>query len=189
MLRVPANVKGDGKHTIEELVIEKNRDPLRGRDHRTPLEIIQLGELENLMLKGQGYRADSIPKVDEIIYLRENSNVSTGGDSIDVTDEISDYKKIAVDAVSALGAKISGIDLIIENKDVPAANNNAYGIIEANFNPSMYMHTSIQRKVSTFDYAYNTLFIPRTTTKSGINVSQIRGAISKMQIYNVKFGV
>ena len=140
--RVAANVKGDGKHTIEELVIEKNRDPLRGRDHRTPLEIIELGELESLMLKGQGYEFDTIPPKDEIIYLRENSNVSTGGDSIDVTDEISDdYKKIAVDAVAALGVKISGIDLIIENKDVPAANKNAYGIIEANFNPSMYMHT------------------------------------------------
>ena len=140
--RVAANVKGDGKHTIEELVIEKNRDPLRGRDHRTPLEIIELGELESLMLKGQGYEFDTIPPKDEIIYLRENSNVSTGGDSIDVTDEISDdYKKIAVDAVAALGVKISGIDLIIENKDVPAASKNAYGIIEANFNPSMYMHT------------------------------------------------
>ena len=141
LLRVPANVKGDGKHTIEELVMQKNRDSLRGQDHRTPLESIQLGELENLMLKGQGYQMDSIPKNDEIIYLRENSNVSTGGDSIDVTDQIpDDYKKIAVDAVSALGAKISGIDLIIENTEVPAANKNAYGIIEANFNPSMYMH-------------------------------------------------
>ena len=100
LLRVPANVKGDGKHTIEELVMQKNRNPLRGSDHRTPLELIQLGELENLMLKGQGYRMDSIPKKDEIIYLRENSNVSTGGDSIDVTDQIpDDYKKIAVDAV------------------------------------------------------------------------------------------
>lgn len=141
LLRIPANVKGDGKHTIEELVIQKNRDPLRGRDHRTPLESIQLGELENLMLKGQGYRMDSIPEKDAIIYLRENSNISTGGDSIDVTDQIpDDYKKIAVDAVSALGVKICGIDLIIENTEVPAANKNAYGIIEANFNPSMYMH-------------------------------------------------
>ncbi|KMY53254.1 bifunctional glutamate--cysteine ligase/glutathione synthetase [Bacillus sp. FJAT-27231] len=141
LLRIPANVKGDGKHTIEELVIQKNRDSLRGRDHRTPLESIQLGELENLMLKGQGYRMDSVPKANEIIYLRENSNISTGGDSIDVTDEIpDDYKKIAVDAVAALGAKISGIDLIIANKEAPAANKDAYGIIEANFNPSMYMH-------------------------------------------------
>jgi glutamate--cysteine ligase len=142
LLRVPANVKGNGTHTIEELVIEKNRDPLRGTDHRTPLELIQLGELEILMLKGQGYQLDSIPAQDEIVYLRENSNVSTGGDSIDVTDQLADdYKKIAVNAVAALGAKISGIDLIIENKELPAATKNAYGIIEANFNPSMYMHT------------------------------------------------
>lgn len=141
LLRIPANVKGDGKHTVKELVINKNRDSLRGRDHRTPLESIQLGALENLMLKGQGYQMDSIPKNDEIVYLRENSNISTGGDSIDVTDQIpDDYKKIAVDAVAALGAKICGIDLIIENTKVPAANKHAYGIIEANFNPSMYMH-------------------------------------------------
>ncbi|WP_438313066.1 bifunctional glutamate--cysteine ligase GshA/glutathione synthetase GshB [Sporosarcina sp. FA9] len=147
--RIPANVKGDGTHTIEELVDQKNQDPLRGRDHRTPLETIQLGELEILMLKGQGYQLDSIPKDGAIIYLRENSNVSTGGDSIDVTDLISeDYKKIAVDAVSALGAKISGIDLIIEDLKVPAATENAYGIIEANFNPSMYMHAYPYQGVS-----------------------------------------
>lgn len=141
MLRVPANVTGDGKQTIKELVAAKNLDPLRGTDHRTPLEFIQLGELETLMLKGQGYEVQSIPNEGEIVYLRENSNVSTGGDSIDVTDQISDdYKKIAVDAVAALGAKISGIDLIIEDSDVPASQPHAYGIIEANFNPSMYMH-------------------------------------------------
>jgi len=141
LLRIPANVKGDGKYTIEELVMQKNRDPLRGRDHRTPLETIQLGELENLMLKGQGYQMDSILEKDVIVYLRENSNISTGGDSIDVTDLIpDDYKKVAVDAVSALGVKICGIDLIIEDTEVPATNKNAYGIIEANFNPSMYMH-------------------------------------------------
>lgn len=141
LLRVPANVQGDGKHTIEELVMKKNRDPLRGRDHRTPLEIIQLGEIEKLMLKGQGYHIDSIPEKDVIVYLRENSNISTGGDSIDVTDLIpDDYKKIAVDAVAALGVKICGIDLIIEDTEVPATAKNAYAIIEANFNPSMYMH-------------------------------------------------
>lgn len=47
-------------------------------DHRTPLESIQLGELELLMLKAQGYRKDSIPTSGEIVFLRENSNVSTG---------------------------------------------------------------------------------------------------------------
>lgn len=142
LLRVPANVVGDGKRTVEELVAEKNLDPLRGSHHRAPLELIQLGELEQLMLKEQGLTVSAVPEKGQIVYLRENSNISTGGDSIDVTDEFSGhYKKIAQSAVEALGAKISGIDLIIPDKEVdPETNEKAYGIIEANFNPAMHMH-------------------------------------------------
>lgn len=142
LLRTPANVVGDGVRTVEELVDEKNLDPLRGTNHRAPLELIQLGELEQLMLKEQGLTIDSVPVKDQIVYLRENSNISTGGDSVDVTDEFSEaYKQIAISAVEALGAKISGIDLIIPDKEVdPKKNPAAYGIIEANFNPAMHMH-------------------------------------------------
>ena len=142
MLRVPANVIGDGIRTVKELVEEKNSDPVRGTNHRAPLELIQLGELEQLMLKEQGLTIESVPQANQIVYLRENSNISTGGDSIDMTDEFSEaYKKIAVSAVEALGAKISGIDLIIPDKEIdPTTDKKAYGIIEANFNPAMHMH-------------------------------------------------
>ena len=142
MLRVPANVTGDGKHTVEELVAAKNSDPLRGTNHRAPLELIQLNDLEKLMLKEQGLTIYSVPEKEQIVYLRENSNVSTGGDSIDMTDVIDDsYKQIAIEAVAALGAKICGIDLIIPDKDVKGARDSlTYGIIEANFNPAMHMH-------------------------------------------------
>ncbi|EME8096363.1 bifunctional glutamate--cysteine ligase GshA/glutathione synthetase GshB [Enterococcus faecium] len=142
MLRVPANVIGDGIRTVKELVEEKNSDPLRGTNHRAPLELIQLGELEQLILKEQGLTIESVPQANQIVYLRENSNISTGGDSIDMTDEFSEaYKKIAVSAVEALGAKISGIDLIIPDKEIdPTTDKKAYGIIEANFNPAMHMH-------------------------------------------------
>lgn len=138
MLRVPANVIGDSIRTVKELVEEKNSDPLRGTNHRAPLELIQLGELEQLMLKEQGLTIESVPQANQIVYLRENSNISTGGDSIDMTDEFSEaYKKIAVSAVEALGAKISGIDLIIPDKEIdPTTDKKAYGIIEANFNPA-----------------------------------------------------
>lgn len=106
------------------------------------MELIQLGELEQLMLKEQGLTIHSVPAKDQVVYLRENSNISTGGDSIDVTDEFSEaYKQIAQQAVEALGAKISGIDLIIPDKDIdPQTDDQAYGIIEANFNPAMHMH-------------------------------------------------
>lgn len=142
MLRVPANVIGDGIRTVKELVEEKNSDPLRGTNHRAPLELIQLGELEQLMLKEQGLTIESVPQANQIVYLRKNSNINTGGDSIDMTDEFSEaYKKIAVSAVEALGAKISGIDLIIPDKEIdPTTDKKAYGIIEANFNPAMHMH-------------------------------------------------
>lgn len=103
--------------------------------------MIQLGALEQLMLKEQGLQIDSIPEQGRQVFLRENSNVSTGGDSIDITDEVDEsYKKIAIDAVAALGANISGIDLIIPDKDKPYENHEDYGIIEANFNPAMHMH-------------------------------------------------
>ena len=142
LLRVPANVKGDGQQTIAQLVAEKNQDPLRGTDHRAPLELIQLGELEQLMLKEQGYTIDDVLPTDQVVYLRENSNISTGGDSIDVTAEIdASYKQIAKDAVAALGAQVSGIDLIIPDKDqVASSSPRSYGIIEANFNPAMHIH-------------------------------------------------
>lgn len=142
LLRVPANVIGNGEQTVAELVAQKNQDPLRGTNHRAPLELIQLGDLEQLMLKEQGLTIDSIPAKDQVVYLRENSNISTGGDSIDVTAEFSDaYKEIAVAAVTALGAKVSGIDLIIPDKEIdPSTDEKAYGIIEANFNPAMHMH-------------------------------------------------
>ncbi|MGX6962406.1 bifunctional glutamate--cysteine ligase GshA/glutathione synthetase GshB [Vagococcus xieshaowenii] len=142
MLRVPANVVGDGVSTIEELVKKKNDNPLRGTHHRAPLELIQLGEIEQLMLKEQGLTIHDVLSKGQIAYLRENSNVSTGGDSIDMTDEIPEYYKIiAEQAVEKLGAVICGIDLIIPDKTVnPFESEKAYGIIEANFNPAMHMH-------------------------------------------------
>ncbi|MCE5173254.1 hypothetical protein LQV63_28750 [Paenibacillus profundus] len=48
---VPANDVGDGFLMIEQLVHEKNKDPLRGRGYKTPLEKIQLDEAETMFLK------------------------------------------------------------------------------------------------------------------------------------------
>lgn len=141
LLRVPANVKGDGIRTIEALVAEKNEDPLRGEHHRTPLEKIQLGELEKIALKSQGYKITDVPAKDEVVYLRENSNISSGGDSIDMTDAFSDaYKEVAVKAVAALGAVVCGIDFIVPDYNVDPSEAGAYGIIEGNFNPAMMIH-------------------------------------------------
>jgi len=138
--RVPANVKGDGERSIKELVEEKNLDPLRGVGYKTPLEKIRLEDPEKLFLKGQGLTIEYIPEKDEIVYLRENSNISTGGDSLDYTDDILDaYKKIAIKASKAVGAKICGVDMMIEDIKNPNPIDN-YAIIELNFNPAIHIH-------------------------------------------------
>ena len=136
---MPANVIGDGKKTITELVEIKNQDPLRGKGYVTPLEKIRLEENAELFLKQQGKNFDYIPKKDEIVYLRENSNISTGGDSVDYTDDIPQkFKDIAVNAAKAAGAKICGVDMMLE--DYSDENTN-YAIIELNFNPAIHIHS------------------------------------------------
>ena len=142
LLRVPANVVGDGVHTVAQLVATKNDHPLRGDGSRTPLKKIALGDIEQLQLKEQGLTVDSIPAKDQLVQLRANSNISTGGDSIDMTDEMHDsYKRLAVGITKAMGAAVCGVDLIIPNLKKPAeASLNSWGVIEANFNPMMMMH-------------------------------------------------
>jgi len=140
LLRVPANVLGDGKRSIRELVTEKNKDTRRGHSYRRPLEKIVLGEEEALFLELQGASFDSIPDDGEIIYLRENSNISTGGDSIDFTDIIHDsYKRIAEHASKVLNVRITGLDMMIDDVASPAEMDN-HAIIEMNFNPAIHIH-------------------------------------------------
>ena len=143
LLRLAANVVGDGRHTIQELVAFKNTNPLRGRDHRSPLEMIELGEIELLMLAQQGYKADDVLPQGIQVFLRRNSNISTGGDSVDVTETMhTSYKELAAEMAAAMGAWVCGVDLIIPDSTLPASKNEPHcTCIELNFNPSMYMHT------------------------------------------------
>lgn len=145
LLRIPANVVGDGESTISELIDQKNDDPLRGENHRAPMAYIQKGELETLMLKEQGYTFDSVPEKDVQVFLRENSNISTGGDSIDFTDEMHEtYNDIAKGIAKAIDVKVTGIDLIIPDYQLASTKENpGYSCIEANFNPAMNMHAYV----------------------------------------------
>jgi len=136
--RVAANVVGDGVHTIRELVELKNEDALRGEHYERPLEKIYLDVQSLTYLKDHGYDPDEIPAAGERVQLRGNSNISTGGDSIDMTDQMPEhYKRIAEQAAKAIGGAFVGVDMIIEDYK---KEDSCFGIIELNFNPMMSMH-------------------------------------------------
>ena len=138
--RIPANIVGDGEMNISQLVEKKNEDPRRGRNHNRPLEIIELDEIAIDFLKAQGLSKDSVVEADKQIFLRGNSNISTGGDSIDRTDDVHEaYIQVAEKAARAVEARVTGVDIMIEDiKDAPHFSNHA--IIEMNFNPVLFIH-------------------------------------------------
>lgn len=135
--RIPAHVIGDGKQSIQTLTDEKNHDPFYYRDPKTYLH---LGHKEKLILKSQGFTPKSIPQKGKKVFLRHNSNVSTGGDAIDRTDEVHPgYQKIALKATKALGAQICGVDMILTDpKKAPTSTNHV--MIEMNYNPVLFIH-------------------------------------------------
>ncbi len=122
-----ASVVGDGKSTIKELIIEKNKEPwhfLTG----TP---VKMDEPVVEYLKLQNYTFDSIIPEGKRVFLRTNSNCSTGGESVDMTPIMPNkFKKIAEKAAKAFDAKICGVDIIIND-----LKKDDYSIIEINDNP------------------------------------------------------
>lgn len=122
-----ASVVGDGKSTIKQLIEEKNKEPW----HYLTATPVKMDEPVVEFLKLQGYDFETVLPKDKRVFLRTNSNCSTGGESIDMTDKIPDYfKKVAEKAAKAFNAKICGVDIIIDD-----FNKKDYAIIEINDNP------------------------------------------------------
>lgn len=122
-----ASVVGDGKSTIKQLIEEKNKEPW----HYLTATPVKMDEPVVEFLKLQGYDFETVLPKDKRVFLRTNSNCSTGGESIDMTDKIPDYfKKVAEKAAKAFNAKICGVDIIIDDFE-----KEDYAIIEINDNP------------------------------------------------------
>lgn len=122
-----ASVVGDGKSTIEELIKAKNKESWHDLTG-CPVKMDKPVE-EYLKLQKLSY-SSVIPK-NKRVFLRTNSNCSTGGESVDYTDIIpARFKRIAEKASRAFEAKICGVDIIIDD-----LNKDDYSIIEINDNP------------------------------------------------------
>lgn len=111
--RLPAHVVGDGKKTVRELVGEINSHPLRGKDHNAPLTELVLDDEAERLLGASGYDVDSVPAIEQIVFLRRNANLSTGGTAIDVTDQVHpETQRVAERTARAIGLDIAGVDVI-----------------------------------------------------------------------------
>ena len=140
--RTPGHVIGDGNSTIAQLVEVVNADPRRGVGHEKVLTRIELDAQATMMMERVGYTAASVPKADEIVYLRSTANLSTGGTATDVTDIIHpDNRDMAVRAIRAIGLDVGGVDFLSTNI-AESYKSIGGGICEVNAAPGFRMHVS-----------------------------------------------
>jgi cyanophycin synthetase len=140
--RVPGHVIGDGKSDLKQLVDQVNADPRRGLGHEKSLTRIEIdAQAERLMAKS-GYTLETVLPEDEIFYLRETANLSTGGTAVDVTDIVHpDTKTMAIRAAKAIGLDVCGVDFLCEDIS-QSYRTHGGGICEINAAPGFRMHVS-----------------------------------------------
>jgi cyanophycin synthetase len=139
-LRTPASVIGDGEHTIQWLIDETNKDPRRGYGHEKVLTQITVDGSTMKMLEEKGYSLETVPPKGELVLLKTTANLSTGGTSTDVTDEVHPANIFMCERISKIiGLDICGIDIMATDLRTPVSENGG-AILEVNAAPGFRMH-------------------------------------------------
>ena len=127
--RIPLNVVGDGRSTIKQLLAKKSRAFVASsRDTRINLKDPRI----KAKLRHQGLTLLSIPRRDERVFLLDNANLSTGGDAVDVTDNIHPgFKKLAIKLTRDMGLRLCGVDLMVAGNPIrDALRSNGAGVTQ-----------------------------------------------------------
>lgn len=129
--RKAANVIGDGVATVRELIDRKNAIRAENASLYDCLIPVRLESLD--LLAGAGLTMSHVPASGETVVLRSASNLSAGGDSVDVTEVAHPgFIDVAIRAVRAIpGMPYAGVDLITPDiTAAPTATNHIVSEIE-----------------------------------------------------------
>lgn len=132
-VRRPAEVVGDGRNSVTDLVrsTSRRRERATGGESRIPLD----GTTAEVVADA-GYAMDDVPPNGERIQVRRTANLHTGGTIEDVTDRLHpEIAAAAVRAATALDIPVTGIDFLVPDVAGPD-----YVFIEANERPGLANH-------------------------------------------------
>jgi cyanophycin synthetase len=92
------------------------------------------------MLDEKNYTLDSVPRKGELVLLKSTANLSTGGTSADVTDEVHPANIFMCERIAKIiGLDICGIDIMAPDLRTPVSENGG-AILEVNAAPGFRMH-------------------------------------------------
>ncbi|MFA5109145.1 MAG: cyanophycin synthetase [Patescibacteria group bacterium] len=142
--RVPFNIIGDGISRVENLIKKKLRAFII-LDRPAKIAIDDWRVSQNL--KRQGLHLKSVLPLGKKIFLLDNANLSSGGDSLDVTKTVHPkFKEIAVKLTRDMGLRLCGVDLMVDGEiNMPPKK---YWIIEINSAPGLdhYIKTGAEQE-------------------------------------------
>ena len=109
--RVPLSVVGDGRSNVLQLLRKKQRGfDTSGRDTKLKLNDPRVRQ----KLQREGFTMRSVLPKGEAVILLDSANLSSGGDSVDVTRTIhSSLKKLAINVTKDMGLRLCGVDLLV----------------------------------------------------------------------------
>lgn len=134
--RTPANVVGNGRETIARLIEDKNSARKKVKAHRDNLIEVDDSLVSNI--RSGGYVLSDILEEGKELRLRKVSNVSMGGDSIDVTEKVhADFIEVAERIWEVFPDRgVYAVDLIAVDI-TRSAKKQRYGVIEVNNRPML----------------------------------------------------
>ncbi|RAU49255.1 MULTISPECIES: N-acetylglutaminylglutamine synthetase [unclassified Pseudomonas] len=124
-IRRPAEIRGDGRHTVGQLIEAQSRRRAAATDGESK---IPMDEETRRTVEDAGFTFDSVLPSGQSLAVRRTANLHTGGCLEDVTAVLHPVlKDAAIRAARALDIPVVGLDLM-----VPAADQPEYVFIEAN---------------------------------------------------------
>ncbi len=143
--RVPFYVVGDGNLSISELIDKKQWSFISsGRDTKLTKNDMRLA----YKLIQQGLSLNNVPPSGEKIYLQDISNLSVGGETIDLTDKVhASFVELALNLARDMNLTLCGIDII--TYDITQSNNGEYTVTEINSATGLdnYAHEGLRQEI------------------------------------------
>jgi GNAT-family acetyltransferase (TIGR03103 family) len=132
-VRRPAEILGDGRHTVADLIRSTSTRRERATDGESRIPVDDT--TAEVVAEG-GWAMDDVPPNGTRIRVRRTANLHTGGTIEDVTNRLHpDIVAAAVRAATALGIPVTGLDFLVPDLDGPD-----YVFIEANERPGLANH-------------------------------------------------
>lgn len=136
--RVPAHIIGNGRTAINKLITKKNKKRKRSTNKIYAQSPIIIDDAVQRKIASQGMNLKSVPAKGKQVWLRSNSNVSSGGEAHDATDELSSAEIAMAENVARAipGLRVAGLDMLLPRD----GSGSAPHVLEVNSSPLITGH-------------------------------------------------